>query len=325
MITDNLLCVESDPYKPTQYNPMNRRVTEEEPLTFVYDDSVKDDKLLVSILLAYHPQVFTEGFRNPNSGAAVLFEYIDHCKKNIRTFKEISLTRSALNKVWDMNYRQKVDTAYYYGANPIQNDGKLLSHRDVTILLCNPNGLILKTTLYNGKTLIEHFVSDYVGSDDNYVLKTTILKALVIGILKREGTAIMFGDIILGSSIEESMAWFNNNIEKKKFLIKEVSQKDILDADDLDTAIIESDAGNDKAEEAMKHKASYKEMQEQARKYGVKGYHILGADKLEPRLQEAIKQLDEAKSLGIEFVETLSTDKVAVLIEKRKKEVKELV
>ena len=80
------------------------------------------------------------------------------------------------------------------------------------------------------------------------------MKALAIGMFKREGSAIMYAEKVLGSTIEDVVVWLNNNVEKKNFIIKEVSRKDTLDVDDIDTAVLEAEAGNSKAENILEKK-----------------------------------------------------------------------
>lgn len=318
MIDSNGKCVEQDNEK----KPLQVRITPLETYPISFDDARPDtdnqnnNELLKAALIKHHFQVWTEGFANPNLGTAVIFEFENLSDKSKSEYNELSYQRSALNKAWDMSYQQKIDAAYYFGLNPIGRNEKLMTHREISLRLLGKNGLLLSSNRFENTTFIKHFVDEYKATDENYTLKTSVLKALTQGILKRSGLAIQFGEDIIGSNINEAISWINNNEERKKFLLKEVSKKDTLDVDDLDKAVMNYDT--DKPEEALAKKTSEKEYQDEGKKYGLIGSHNAKAETLIPKIKAAKQQWEEAFKLGIEFVERLSPDKVAELIKKAK-------
>ncbi len=250
------------------------------PFTFNYEDSGGDSanelRKFFAEAIRHHPQVYTEGFKNPNLGAAVLYEFEDLAMNHEKNFNMEALTLAAKNKAWNMSYREKVDCYYYYGENPLvaTDDGKaLMDHKQLTIRLCGDGvGLIMRRIPYgnSGKTYLEHFVKSYKANDEGYMLKTTILKAFIlkdgegVALLKRSGNAISLGTEIIGNNIDEAAVWLNNNPEKKKYLTKMVGQSDTIDADNLDEAIDLSE--DEVSTDVMEAKVSEQEVRDEAKK-----------------------------------------------------------
>lgn len=313
---DEFFCFEKDPLKVQK--PFFEQVTNETPFSFEYDDD-KDDyttrnKKKLAALLKYHHQVITEGFLNPNGGSAMIFEFKDSVEQNAKEYKALAMLRSAMNKVWDMSYQDKINTVYYYGSNPVSQTGKIMTHREVTIKLLEIGvGVVVNSMTYStsGMSFIEHFVEKYNVSDPSYVIKTTILKALSIGLLKREGTAIMLQDRVLGSTIEEVIAWYNNNEEKKQYLIREVSKKDILDVDDVDKAVAAS------SEKHLEKELDDDQARKKARKLGIIHAATAKIENVRKWMKDAEVTWEQADKLGIHPAEGTSIDKVKEMIKEK--------
>lgn len=338
-ITKKLEVVKRDLLKPSDEAFM-KRITPDESFTFNYDDSIDENsnnhRKLMGEIIPYHHQVMMEDFRNPNAGAAMLFEFEDIAMNDIRNFKVLNLIRSAMNKVWAMSYREKVDCMYYFGEKPLvmSDDGKLMAmnHKQVAIRLAESGfGVVMKRTPFGqtGKSYIEHFVEDYKASDPVYILKTTILKALSLPgndnrpLIRKEGATLIFGDKLFGT-VEEGIVWFMNNPEQKNFLINTVSQNDRLDVDDLDMAMIEADNGNLSAAENLEEKRTEDEFRQYAKRLMVQGWHNGLMENLKPKVAEAEKIWKEVATLGlqpqIDAMDKANLDKVTRLVESKKKE-----
>lgn len=332
--------------------PLNLHITPENNWFFSYDDSATNNsqnhqKSLMAELIPYHHQMIAEDFeyedsegkkskRNPNGGAAMLFEYEDAALQDGKNFKMIALNRAAQNKVWDMSYREKVDVLYYYGETPLIA-GKTMTHKQVVIRLLEPAfGIVLKKNEYGktGKSFIEHFVDHYKAADEGQKLKTAILKALIINdsdgqrLITKSGTALKFGADIIGSSVEEAMAWLNGNPKRKEYLFTVLSKQDKLDVDDIDTAGEDAEKVMSKFEQKIEMSSLY----DKARNLKVRSVHLLKTEeKLLEKIEEAEKAWQDVDRLGMRPQIEASTKKLWVddilrLIEEKEKELaKELV
>lgn len=315
--------------------PLTIHITTEKKFSFSYDDdaafkndATNEGRRLMAEIIQYHPQMVTEGFKNPNAGTALLFEFEDIAMNDNRNFRVLAMIRNAMNKVWDMTYREKMNVMYYYGQNPVG-----MGHKQVTIQLLDSSfGVVMRRIPYlnTGKTFIEHFVSDYKASDPTYALKTTILKGLLVNgpdgttLLKRDGAAILFGDKVLGSNIDEAYAWFINNQEQKNYLISMVSQADTLDADDLDVAVNKMMEGDAAPETALAQKASIEELKLKGKKLLVERFWQLKPDVLIEEIAKAEVIWKDVELLGltgdVEKMKGKTLEKIQQLVERKKSE-----
>lgn len=241
MVTKDHEVIELHLRKPSD-EVWRKRITPDEPYTLTYDDdkNFKDNnnekRKKMCEVLPYHQQMITEGFKNPNSGAVLLYEFDDIAMNDIRNYNVLAMLRSAVNKVWEMSYREKVDLMYFFGENP---DG--LGYRAITQRLIDGSGAVVMRRHEfgrTGKSYLEYFVEDYKGADAISVLKAAIIKGTMIkdAPIHMEGKIYMMGDKVLGGTVEEVVNWLTNNPKIKDYLINTVNSNDLVDPDEFEDA-----------------------------------------------------------------------------------------
>lgn len=281
-----------------------RRVTPDDPYTLTYDDdkNFKDNnnekRKLMCELLPYHHQMITEGFKNPNSGAVLLFEFDDIAMNDVRNYNVLAMQRAAVNKVWDMSYREKVDLMYFFGENP---DG--LGYRALTQRLIDGGGaIVMRRTDFgrSGKTHLEYFVEDYKGADPMSVLKAAIVKATMIkdAPIKKEGRIFMLGDKVLGGTVEEVVNWLVNNPKMKDYLLNTVNQNDLLDPDDFEDAV---EFANKTGDFKVVEKTDDEDIvRKKAKSFLIQHWHNLNMPDLKKKIAEAEPIFAKAKLYEME-------------------------
>lgn len=332
MILRNQEVIVKDKAKPSD-EPLMVHITQEHGYNFNYDDDPKNQdnknahRMKMAELIPYHHQVVMTDFKNPNSGAVLLYEFEDSAMNHQRNFNTLALLRNATNKVWDMSFQEKMNVMYFYGKNPAG-----MGHKELTIRLTEPSfGVVLQRTPFGntGYTILEHFVKEYQGGDEVQSLKTNILKATLLTdydgklIMKKEGNAFVFGTSIIGSNVDEACVWLNNNPEKKNYLIKCVQQHDRLDFDDLDVAMAAYESGKDEITSEI-FWGSESDIRARAKSLKIEQAHIKKIDNLKAEIPLAEKVWSEAKALGLTPIiessrKPMFLKDIKALIEKTKK------
>lgn len=348
-ITRDFQVVKRDQMKQSD-EPFMKVVSKGETLTWNYEDSAGDSKnenrKLMATVIQYHHQVISPYLKNPNRGAALLFEFEDLAMNSVSNYNALAMILAAMNKCAQMDYREKINLMYFYGGNPMvstETGTGVMDHRQLAIRLYDIGsvggvgmGMILQRSPYatTGKTYLQHFVEDYQAANPTTVLKTNILKGFVLKdgdgkpLLKKEGSAVLMGDSIIGSSIDECVVWFNNNPEKKNFLDRMVKQSDTVDADNLDEAIQESHMNN--VEQVLAPNRTESDVRQEGEKLRVVGYYNHPIPEVEKRIFEAKKIWKEVDNLGlmpkIDASKTrMSLEKIEKLVHEEKKRLSELV
>jgi len=342
----SLRAVKIENLRPSD-DPISQYITADgnSPLfTFNFDDASNDipnkEIAFFADVIKYDSMMYTEGFKNPRQGAVTLFQYENLALNDKRNFRNELLMLTAKNKAHNMSYPEKINAYYYYGENPMvqtETGVAAIDHMQLSIRMWADNvGVVLRRSPFGntGKTYVEHFVEDYKANDETYVLKTNVLKALIlkdgnfIPLLTKNGAAFVFGKDTIGSNIDECVAWLNNNPERKKFLLDMVKQSDVIGVDNLDEAMLEPEKEN--VAEDLQEKESEDAIRQEAKKLRVRFWH-------EPNKIEDVKKALEGarpiwaqvKSLGlqnkVDQMKKPTLENIAALVEKEKVRLMELV
>ncbi len=246
--------------------PLYIKVTPQNTYTFNYNDGHETDgqnsqrKLMAEIIRYHHQMTTVEGMKyysdqgrqidyNPNATSGQLFDYENLAYSSMKNVDVLMMDIDAQNKVRNMSFAEKSSAMYFYGGNPQGMD-----HSELLMRLADPMGIVRQRVLFGstGKTFLEHFVTEYKESDPLYVLKTAIIKAMNLTIngriaITKAGAALMYEGKILGNTIEDAALWFMDNTEQKNYLIRMISEVDVLGLDDLDKAYTDVEEGNEAA------------------------------------------------------------------------------
>lgn len=287
--------------------PIFENINDIKHYTFNYDDSIDENRNTarkqMADVLRYHHNIVMEGFKNPNL-IDPLFEMEDLAANDMRNYNQIAISRIATNKVWDMTYREKVDLMYFLGENP-----KGMGHKQVAIRLLEPTfGVVYKKLPFGltGKTFTQFIAEDYQAGSETQSLRTSVLKAqAIVGndgkfLIHREGATLYVDGTPVGSNEEDVMVWLNQNQEKKKYLLKQVSMKDTLDADDVDLAQVVGMGALDKKKTEQDKREDFELMKSRAKDLMIKSPHLYQtAEKLSAAIQDAENVHAEIDLLGL--------------------------
>ncbi len=311
--------------------------------SFSYDDSATDvgnrDRMLMADVLKYHHMMYVKDFKNPRMGAVVLFEMEDLAANDIRNFNIELLLLTAKNKAHAMSYQEKIDAYYFYGENPMlqTEDGYVaMDHRQLSLRMWSGDeGLVLRRIPFGntGKTYVEHFVKEYKKGEETYMLKTVILKALILRdgedkpLIKKDGAAYFFGSDIIGSSVDECVVWLNNNPKRKKFLVDQVKESDVIGVDNLDEAMLEPEKEN--IEATLEKKESEEAIRKEAQSMKVGNWWNLPMEKLEKEMESVRPLWKQVRNLGLQSkIDTMkkpTLENITTMVENEKKRLAEVV
>ena len=341
IITKDLRVVTKKTQLPSD-EPLTLRITPEQDFILNYNDTSDEtrngQRQVVAELLPYHHQMVSiEGYTyynerkercyvNPNSGAALLFEFEDVAMNDKRNFNAIAYIRAAMNKVWDMDYREKADLLFHLDSPPMER-GRMMGHKQIVIRLLEPGfGIALSKSIFprSGKTYLEYVADDYQQADEQTSFRTTVLKAQALGgnerIIKREGSTLSYNGKIIGGNLDEAVLWFNQNPEHKKHLVKIVEKEDKLDVDDLDSVTEES------VVKKFEKKTDDRELYDKARELKIRGVHLFkDPDKIKDAITHAEEIWKEVDALGLRDTidgssKKLYSDDIEKLITEKKKQ-----
>lgn len=303
-----------------------KQITLQSAFNFSYDDDPKNtdtrnaERKLAAEVLPYHQQMQdVQGFvyynsegrqvsRNPNAGTARIFDMEDIASNHAKNVKVINQIIATMNKVKNMSYREKLDALFYYGENPVNANGVML-HSEAFVRLIEPSyGVVLRRSIFGNSevTYMEHFLTQYTAEDKDTSLKTIIIKGITLKdkqgetMIKQAGTALLFAGSVIGNTVEEAMAYFNNNVKLKESLISLVAQIDTVNQDDMDEVLNKFEKGNTDIRIKMDMKNAYNELMERKEQMRIP----LSGQPLESSLRKAIAEAEpvweKVKLYGLE-------------------------
>lgn len=332
-----------DLLKPSD-EPISQYITTSTTVfSFSYDDDPKadignKDRKFMAEVLKYHSMIHMEGFKNPRMGAVTLFEMEDLAANDIRNFQSELLLLTAKNKAHKMSYQEKTDAYYFYGENPLlqTEEGYVtMDHRQLSLRLwAGDIGVILRRSPFGntGMTYLEHFVKEYKKGDETYMLKTVILKSLILRdgedkpLIKKDGAAYFLGSDIIGSSVDECVAWLNNNPKRKKFLVDMVEQSDVIGVDNLDEAMLEPEGEN--VEQALEESQAEDAIRAEAKSMKIMNHWNMNLKDLTKEIEKVRPIWKEVKNLGlqskIDSMKKPTIENITILVENEKKRLMEV-
>ncbi len=332
--------------------PLMLRVTPDKTWSINYDDDLRvrdnknEDRKKCAEIIPYHHQMQNiEGLTyyndsnkpqlvNPNAGGALLFEFEDMAFNHVSSVKIVKMMGAAYNKINDMSYEEKVDLMYYYGEKPVTQDGLNMKHSEVFMRLVGDGfGVVYRRTIFadTKKTYLDHFLNDYDVSNDSHKLKVAVLKAEFINdsdskpLVKREGSAWMYGQDIIGSNVEEAVAWFNNHPKLKEYVLNTVAKKDYTNDDDMDEVLTKYDKPSE-ASLVLKMKVEYEAMKDYAKKLRIPLPGVPTIQSLKEKIALAepiwakVKELDLESEIDAD--PKMRIEKVEQVVKEREKELR---
>lgn len=302
------------------------QITPQKSFNFSFDDDPNNkdnrntERAQAAEVIPYHQQMqdvpgfnyYTQDGKqvsyNPNAGTARNFDMEDIAANHAKNVKIINQIIAAMVKAKDMSYREKIDALLYYGENPITHNG-MMTHSEAFVRLTEPGfGIILKRSLFgsSGLTYMEHFLTMYDATDSDNLLKTIIIKGIVLKdkqgetMIKQSGTALMFAGSIIGNSVDEAMAYFKANEKLKTSLISLVSNLDTINQDDMDEVLTKFDRGNTDIRIKMDMRNAYNELKERAEKMRIPLPGVPTEQSLRDKIAEAEPIWEKVKLYRLE-------------------------
>lgn len=329
-------------------------ITPQKAFSFNFDDTKKgdsrnDDRALAAEVIPYHQQMLdVPGFiyydangkqtpYNPNAGTARIFEMENIAANHAKNVKIINQIIAAMNKAKNMSYKEKLDALFFYGESPITANG-VMTHSEAFVRLTEPAyGIILRRSVFGSTnmTSMEHFITQYAPEESEYLIKTIIIKGMVLKdkqgetMIKQSGTAMLFAGNIIGNSVDEAVAYFNQNPKYKESLISLVSQLDTVNQDDMDEVLTKFEKGNTDVRIKMDMKNEYNSLKEIADKLRIPLPGVPSIDTLREKIAEAEPVWEKVKEYGLELRinqdKRVKLPKIMEWVEEKEKELRKQI
>lgn len=302
------------------------QITPQKAFSFSFDDDPRNkdtrnaERALAAEVIPYHQQMQdVVGFvymnadgkkqsHNPNAGTGRIFDMENIAANHSKNVRIINQIINACNKARNMSYREKLDVLYFYGENPMTHKG-VMSHSEAFVRLVEPAfGVVLRRNVFSdtGLTYTEHFLNEYNVGDPEYLLKTSVIKAMILkdkqgeSVIKQSGTALLFAGSVIGNSVDEAIAWFKNNSKYKESLLSLVSQIDIVNQDDMDEVMTKFEDGNTAVQIKQEMKNVYNELVERKDKLRIPMTGVPTEESLRKAIAEAEPVWEKVKLYGLE-------------------------
>jgi len=191
--------------------------------TLIWNDSDKKTTDFVNALQR-HTQVHTEGWNNPNRQGTPQFEFIDKRKQNDLKVKKLKEKAVVFNMVNNMKVDELMDISFFVGHNPV---GKSFEETFVTLLDFDtdengtPKGILMKNP--------SQFLIDWASPDQNHVV--SVRKAIDLKIISHKDGKYYVNTEIVGDSADGVVAYMKVNDKLYDYVLRQVSEKDVLPLD----------------------------------------------------------------------------------------------
>lgn len=179
---------------------------------------VKDKEEWVARLLQ-HPQV--QNAENKNIQGSFKFVLIDKRKKDINDFTLNNNKVVVFNMIKNMEVDELMDVAFFSMMNPAKD-------RLSTIQIFNRLCSLTDGVLMVGDAS-EKFLSDWKMPDATY--QKVIRKAILLNVITSESGIFKINNDIIGSGIDDLVAYMKTNTRIYEFVKSEVASKDTLPYD----------------------------------------------------------------------------------------------